>query len=233
MPSIKLKKFLLGLLILFVVILAFEQVFLLYQKGYFKTSLKKTVRVSPTPTQENLVEQNEPPNNRLGINEAFGEYVGTDGLSKILLSAIVASSPYLRDNFYYVLISFNRDSLESQIELLLGKEDHSLDFLNETEIQPDGTAKLQARPIKEVISFLKPRANIEFQMITSIQKDKLVEIRKGQVCKEECQEKLPFFEKYFQTNKEFIQSLRTGKNTKEITIGPAIQIILKKQQFGP
>lgn len=224
----KVKKILFGLLVLFLVILAVEA-FLLYQKGYFSSVLKKPVSVTPTPSSENLVEQKEPPNNRLGIDETFGEFVSTDGLGRVLLSAIVVSSPYLKDNSYYVLISFNKDNSEPQIELLLGKEDHSLDFLDETEVQPNTTLKLQAIPIKEVVSFLKPQVNIRFQMITSVQKDKLEEIKKDQVCKNECQEKLSFFEKYFQTNKEFIQSLKEGGNTEGITIGPVVQIILVKQ----
>ena len=49
MPSAKLKKFLLGLLILFVVILAVEQAFLLYQKGYFKSGfIEKLTKQVPT-----------------------------------------------------------------------------------------------------------------------------------------------------------------------------------------
>jgi len=208
----KILKIVLGIIVL---VLFLEGIFYFYL-----TKQRSKSQATVPPEEKNLLVD-------LGVDHSSGEYTGEDGIISVWLSGLVISSPYLKDNFYYLPLSFKEKEIWSDGEFLLGGEEEEIGSF----ITADDTGKvkgertLRVRLVREIIPFLQPKVSVKVQIPVGFDQDKIGALKSSSDCDENCLKRITFLESYLQGNKEHLQSLEKEKsNEGGKIIGPIIQI---------
>lgn len=214
------QKIMFILLGFFVILLLVEAIFYLY--------LKKQRERFDSVSSETIPQTQKLPSPSLGVDRSLGEYTTEDdGVTRIWISAVITASPYLREDLYYFPVNFSESRMDSQAEVILGRENFEIGYFNilDKDLEEDQNSKIwQSKPIGEVVSSLKPETLVRFQIPIGYNKDKMEMFKSDSGCDELCQEKIVLLERYSGDNKEFIESLKNETEIKTKIIGPVIQM---------
>jgi len=222
----KIEKILPFIAIILLLIVGTEAFFLFKGKYFFSLTTKK---LTPATIQETHFQppKQEEVKPSLGIDENFSEYVSEgDKMKRIWIKGIIANSPYLKDNEYYLPVAFSYEVEKPDIELILGSPNQKTSFGDMSSVKTENQLQINPRLIEEVIPLLKKATYIKFQIITDFDPNTLQNIKKSAHCDSQCQARLELIEKYYQINQQLVSTLRNGGEAKDIIVGPPDQILI-------